>query len=123
LRKQIYAHTSHVFCPIWLGFGTRDLHVMVFDICEFRENRRRVARAAVTGVDKIASGVCTVTLRDILKVKSGYVKSVYCVTVCFICRRVLFPASYMLSCGSFTGVCSLNANVSEHSVRSIFIGE
>jgi hypothetical protein len=29
----------------------------------------------------------------------------------------------MLCSGIFPGVCSLNANVSEHSVRSIFIGE
>jgi hypothetical protein len=29
----------------------------------------------------------------------------------------------MLSSGLFSGVCSLNANVSEHSVCSIFIGE
>jgi hypothetical protein len=29
----------------------------------------------------------------------------------------------MLPSGLFTGVCSLNANVSEHTVCSIFIGE
>jgi hypothetical protein len=29
----------------------------------------------------------------------------------------------MLSSGLFPGVCSLNANVSEHSVYSIFIGK
>jgi hypothetical protein len=29
----------------------------------------------------------------------------------------------MLSFGLFTGVCNLNANISEHSVCSIFIGE
>jgi hypothetical protein len=34
---------------------------------------------------------------------------------CFVCR--------MFSFGLFPGVCSLNANVSEHSVCSIFIGE
>jgi hypothetical protein len=36
-------------------------------------------------------------------------------SLCFECR--------MLSFGLFPGVCSLNANVSEHSVRSIFMGE
>jgi hypothetical protein len=34
---------------------------------------------------------------------------------CFECRIFAF--------GLFPGVCSLNANVSEHFVRSIFIGE
>jgi hypothetical protein len=34
---------------------------------------------------------------------------------CFECR--------MLSSGLFPGACNLNANVSEHSVCSIFIGE
>jgi hypothetical protein len=29
----------------------------------------------------------------------------------------------MFAFGLFLGVCSLNANVSEYSVRSIFIGE
>jgi hypothetical protein len=35
----------------------------------------------------------------------------------------LIPICHMLSSGWFTGVCSLNANVSENYVCSIFIGE
>jgi hypothetical protein len=38
-RKLIFTRTFHIYCPIRLKFGIRDLHMMLLSICEFRENR------------------------------------------------------------------------------------
>jgi hypothetical protein len=38
-------------------------------------------------------------------------------------REIKLLPTCILSFGLFPGVCSLNANVSEHSVCSIFMGE
>ena len=39
-RKWIYINTFHIFCPIWIQFGIRDLlHAVLFSIYEFQEIR------------------------------------------------------------------------------------
>ena len=43
-RKWISFRTVRVYCLLWAKF---DLHLVLWSICEFRENRRREGRVAV----------------------------------------------------------------------------
>jgi hypothetical protein len=33
--------TVHMYSPVWLSFGTRDMDITLFGICDFHENRLR----------------------------------------------------------------------------------
>jgi len=36
--KRIHIHTSHIYHPMYVKVGVRDLHTMLLSICEFCEN-------------------------------------------------------------------------------------
>jgi hypothetical protein len=46
--------TFHIYCPIWVKFGTTHLHVIMLSICEFREYRHREGRSLLKHVNTIA---------------------------------------------------------------------
>jgi hypothetical protein len=39
-RQLISVHIFHISCPVWVKFGAGDQHMMLLNMCEFRENRR-----------------------------------------------------------------------------------
>jgi hypothetical protein len=43
----------HIYCPICMGFGIRDLHLMLLRICEFSANWHRQGRTFLIGVNEI----------------------------------------------------------------------
>jgi hypothetical protein len=48
----------HIYCPIFMGFGMRDLHVTLLSTCEFSENWHRKGRTFLMGVNEVTfSGV------------------------------------------------------------------
>jgi hypothetical protein len=58
--------------------GIRDLHIMVFNICGIREDRRRKGCACRYKLNYICA--CIVKPYDSLKVKNAPLNFVYCVT-------------------------------------------
>jgi hypothetical protein len=52
---KIYPFTFHIYCPILFKFCKRSLHIKLFDICEFQENRLREGRTFLTGVSEITA--------------------------------------------------------------------
>jgi hypothetical protein len=53
-RKRICVCTFSMWCPIWVNFDIRDLRVLLWNPCEFRENRRTGGRTFLIGVNGIA---------------------------------------------------------------------
>jgi hypothetical protein len=47
--KINYIRIFRIYWPIWMAFGTRDLHVMLLGYCPFHENLRREGRAFHVG--------------------------------------------------------------------------
>ena len=46
-------HTLYIYCTFWVKFGVSDLLIMLFNICDFRENRYREGRNFCMGVNEI----------------------------------------------------------------------
>jgi len=38
-RKVIFVRTFHIYCPIWVNFSVRNLHIISLTGREFRGNR------------------------------------------------------------------------------------
>jgi hypothetical protein len=65
-----------MYCPIWVKFAVRHLHVMLLSILEFGENRRREGRTFLMGVNEITWTRVPLQRFDIQKVKKALVNSV-----------------------------------------------
>jgi hypothetical protein len=45
---NFHPYSTYTYSPILAKFGTRGLHVMLRNVCEYRENPRRKGRTACT---------------------------------------------------------------------------
>jgi hypothetical protein len=85
--------TIHIYCLIWVQFGTEDLNIMLLNKCELsgksvQEKRYFSSRSKPNYINP-----CTGKPHDILKAKNFLVKSVYCVTERTVCSLGLDSAA------------------------------
>jgi hypothetical protein len=95
VKLVIYKNTRisfrgvHIYCPIWVKFGPRDLQIMLLVIFECRENRRMECLIFITG----ANGIHLCVYReicDLSRVLSAlqYVYRVAEDTICIIIATI-----------------------------------
>jgi hypothetical protein len=89
-HKWSLFHTFHRYCLIWLKFGIRGLHIMLFSIGELHENQPNEGCTFFAGINEIAFTRVPWNCFDILKVMNALVRSVYCATDYAIFNLVWF---------------------------------
>jgi hypothetical protein len=91
--ENFLIYSFHIYFPICIKFGVRNLLLILKRICEFRDDRcmKGYTFFYERKLDCIYS--CTVKPYDILKIKNSFVQSVYCVPEYCICCPVMYCTS------------------------------
>ena len=62
LKECAAVRSCRIYCPVWVRFAIRDLRIMLWGICEFRENRCGGGLTILTGVNEMPLSVYRATL-------------------------------------------------------------